>query len=105
MLKEIVYSICCECIFRKTLLWSERLTGIGRNSASQLSRKIKKQKMLQPGPVKTVLVTIQEGSHFRDFHVEVLCGHSGNLWTRVTGVNSSGVLGQGGSVCVGSGGM
>lgn len=43
----------------------------------EFSRKMKKQKMLQPGPVKTVFVGFQGGSSFRGFHVGVLYGQGG----------------------------
>lgn len=43
----------------------------------EFSRKMKKQKMIQPRLVKTVFVGVQRGSSFRGFHVGVLYGQDG----------------------------
>lgn len=94
------------------MLWPGRLTGIGRYSGSQcyllepcrleFSGKIKKLKMLQPKPLKAMFVRGWGGSPFKGFHVGVLRGHVGNLWTRVSCARA---LGWGGGVLVGFGGV
>lgn len=61
---------------------------IGEPCRLEFSRKMKKQKMLQPRLIKTVFVGVQGGSPFKGFHVGVLYGQGRRsavlgLWVRV----------------------